>query len=111
MFGLPVKETASSGTCRLAAFPADTDVIERPMDLSTVLSGLQESEKEGWGPGATFPSPEAVHDAVQLIWDNCSQFNESNQPVLDLCSQLKAIFEEKWQAAGLRGGGQAPAGL
>ncbi len=81
------------------------------MDLGTVLSGLQESEKEGWGAGATFPSPEAVHDAVQLIWDNCSQFNKSNQPVLDLCSQLKAAFEEKWQAAGLMGGGQAPAGL
>ena len=105
---LPVKET---GTCRLTVFPADTDVIEQPMDLGTVLSGLQDSEKEGWGAGASFPSAEAVHDAVQLIWDNCSQFNKSNQPVLDLCSQLKAVFEEKWQAAGLMGGGQAPAGL
>ena len=109
--GLLVKETACSCTCRLAVFPADTDVVEQPMDLGTVLRTLQESEKEGWGAGATFTSPEAVHDAVQLIWDNCSQFNKSNQPVLDLCSQLKAVYEEKWQAAGLMGGGQASAGL
>ena len=107
--GLLVTETAC--TASLPSFPADTDVVEQPMDLGAVLSGLQESEKEGWGAGTTFPSPEAVHDAVQLIWDNCSQFNKSNQPVLDLCSQLKAVFEEKWQAAGLMGGGQAPSGL
>ena len=65
--------------------PRYFDIIDRPMDLSTVESKL--------ATGA-YPVVQAVVDDFNLMIDNCVKFNGLENPVTKMGRNMQATFEK-----------------
>lgn len=63
------------------------DVIQRPMDISTVRVNLE---------AGRYASAEAFEADVRLIFSNCLTYNAPDSDVVSLCRQFEAVFNEKW---------------
>ncbi|XP_077249732.1 DNA-binding bromodomain-containing protein isoform X2 [Tasmannia lanceolata] len=69
------------------------DIIETPMDFSTICNHLQLGDK--------YMNSEDVFRDVQFIWENCYRYNNKGDYILDLMKRVKKNFTKHWMAAGL----------
>lgn len=67
--------------------PEYFDVIQHPMDLSTIQDKLNRNIYEN--------SDEFVAD-IRLMFNNCYRFNPAGTPVNDLGHRLERVFDKKW---------------
>ncbi|CAA2984988.1 bromodomain-containing 3 [Olea europaea subsp. europaea] len=71
------------------------DVIDTPMDFSTICSNLEKDNK--------YMRVEDVFKDVQYIWENCYKYNNKGDIVVQLMKRVKRNFKKCWAAAGLFG--------
>ncbi|KAK9824407.1 hypothetical protein WJX72_010057 [[Myrmecia] bisecta] len=90
-------------------FPDYLDVVKHPMDFGSILAKLEAGEASGWAD-CEYESPAAVLGDVELIWSNCVTYNstDADWPTREACAEVRAIFENKWKAAGLLDAEQEP---
>lgn len=85
------------------------DVVKKPMDLGTVLSRLSDGELQEWEK-CVYQNAQEVYRDVSLVWHNCALYNsrEVDKPTRDAAFDVKAIFEQNWQEAGLSSVSEEP---
>lgn len=94
-------------------------IIRRPMDLATVLEGIQSHRYASLGAPLLHAAVDAaprysscvsrllrrradeVLADVNLIWANCRAYNPAGSPILEACSLAQQTFQERWLLAGL----------
>lgn len=85
-FNLPVDPVA-------LGIPDYLDVIETPMDFSTVCINLEN--------GLRYQNSKDVYRDVQYIWENCIKYNRKGHYILELMKRVKKKFMMLWNEAGL----------
>lgn len=63
------------------------DIIRRPMDLGTIKSKMADGR---------YLDPSQVLLDMDLIWTNCTTFNQPDAPIIEDCKQSKEEFEKLW---------------
>lgn len=71
------------------------DVIDTPMDFGTICKEIERGQK--------YMNSEDVYRDVKLIWQNCYQYNNKGDFIIDLMRRVKKNFSKYWGAAGLSG--------
>ncbi|KAD3067384.1 hypothetical protein R6Q59_018548 [Mikania micrantha] len=69
------------------------DVIKTPMDFGTICGKLES--------GIKYMNSEDVYKDVQYIWENCYNYNNKGDYILELMKRVKKNFSKYWSAAGL----------
>ena len=67
-------------------------IIQNPMDLSTVLEKVKSGE---------YASPAEVEADVELIWQNAALYNGLEHPVAKAAAKARETFNKIWISAGL----------
>lgn len=67
--------------------PTYFDIIKRPMDLSTILSKLDNNQ---------YTSEEDFAFDMRLMFENCYTFNGRNHQIAPFCQLFQDAFEEKY---------------
>lgn len=75
-----------------AKAPDYYQVITRPMDLGTIEKKLK--LRTGSSPGTPYTSLQEFVDDVNLVFDNCFQYNGSIHTVSQLAIRVKDAFED-----------------
>jgi hypothetical protein len=90
LFGAPVDP---------AACPDYLEVVRHPMDLGTVLQGVEKS-LQGAGPYLTAAD---IYRDVELVWSNCLKYNcrPVDKPMAMVCKRCSALVAKEWRKAGL----------
>ncbi|KAK2973900.1 hypothetical protein RJ640_025609 [Escallonia rubra] len=86
-FNVPVNPMA-------LGIPDYFDVIDTPMDFSTICNNLENGSSK-------YMNSEDVFKDVQYIWDNCCKYNKDGDYILELMERVKKNFMKYWSAAGL----------
>ena len=68
--------------------PTYFDVIESPMDLSTVEKKLSSQ---------SYKSPNEVKEDIILMFNNCYKFNGMEAQVSKMGMDLQKYFEKEWE--------------
>lgn len=63
------------------------DVIKKPMDLGTIKSKMADGR---------YLDPSQVLLDIDLIWINCTTFNQPDAPIIEDCKKSKEEFERLW---------------
>lgn len=71
-------------------------VIKEPRDLGTIKKKLQRKQVD---------SPQQFYDDMHLFFSNIYTYNGIGSNFGKLGSRVEALFEERWAASGLAGGG------
>lgn len=67
-------------------------MIRRPMDFGTVKKRLEGGEKYG-------DAVEVLWD-VRLVFDNCRQYNNPGDPIVEIMEGVEKVWEKEWKAEG-----------
>eukprot|EP00877_Chromochloris_zofingiensis_P004906 jgi/Chrzof1/14416/Cz09g02040.t1 len=70
-----------------AQAPDYLEVVQRPMDLGTVLRRLDDDH---------YTSPEAMFNDTLLVFDNAQVYNASEHLIHQMAKDLKNVFQELW---------------
>lgn len=65
--------------------PMYYEIIQRPMDLSTILAKLQASK---------YGTPADFYSDMNLVWSNCRQYNEPQSEITVMAAQLEAAWQQ-----------------
>ena len=63
------------------------NIIRRPMDLGTIKSKMADGR---------YLDPSQVLLDMDLIWTNCTTFNQPDAPIIEDCKKSKEEFERLW---------------
>ena len=63
-------------------------VVAEPMDISTVMHKMR---------AHMYPGKESFRRDVDLIFDNCREFNEAGTEIVHCANSLTIEFESLWQ--------------
>lgn len=73
--------------------PNYKDIVEQPMDLSTVMSKLKRNAY-AVGNGSKGLNLDAFANDIRLIWGNCKLFNDDGSGITRAADELAAGFED-----------------
>jgi Bromodomain len=71
------------------------DVIDTPMDFSTICKEIEQGHK--------YMNSKDVYRDIQLIWHNCYKYNNKGDYIIDLMRRVKKNLSKYWGVAGLTG--------
>ena len=67
-------------------------IVTEPMDISTIMAKMRADE---------YPSKHAFRRDVQLIFDNCREFNEEGTEIYHCANSLNVYFTGLWHEFGM----------
>ena len=67
------------------------DIIEDPMDLSTIQNRLNKPKRQGG-----YSSAQRFVEDMRLVFQNALTYNDEGDPVWQAAKTMEAFFEQEW---------------